>query len=170
MYKNVCLLNYCTLLLCMILKDKKDRYLKTVKTQTIDVVDEDGVIKESSVTYIKYLAGSKEEFFLMYASFLVYLKRSPDLKVALFASLCQRYADGKEFVMGRIMKDIIAEECKCSSRSLDVAFTNLIKEDLVVATKSRRYCINSRYVFKGYTNARDAHYKMLLELSFGSKK
>ena len=103
MYKNVCLLNYCTLLLCMILKDKKDRYLKTVKTHTVDIIDDDGVIIDSSINKINYVAGSKEEFFLMYASFLVYLKRSPDLKVALFASLCQRYADGKEFVMGRIM-------------------------------------------------------------------
>jgi hypothetical protein len=165
MYKNVFLFKDCTLHLCMLLKDKKERSLKTVKTHVVDIIDEHGVVVDSNTTQIKFLAGSKEEFFLMYASFLVYLKRSPDLKVALFAALCQRYADGKEFVMGRIMKDIIAEECKCSSRSLDVAFTNLIKEELVVATKLRRYCINPRYVFKGYTNARDAHYKMLLELS-----
>lgn len=164
MYNFILSLNYYTLLLCM-----EKRYLKRIQTHTVDVVNQEGEVIDTQTSTIKYLAGTKEDFFLAYASWIIYLKKSADLKVGLFAALIERYADGKEFVMGRAMKDIIAEECECSSRSLDLAFTQLLKEELIISTYPRRYKVNPRYAFKGSSKNRDAAYKVVLELHYKDK-
>ena len=71
---------------------------------------------------------------------------------------------GQEFSMGRQFKDIIAKECNCASRSLDVPFTELIKDELVVPLTSRLYVLNPIIAFKGGSKERNNRLKFVLEL------
>lgn len=148
---------------------KQKQHLKTSHQKFIEVIDEDGVVIDSQTKTIRYLAGDKESFFLAYSSLIVYLQRSKDVKIQLLASLMKRYLEGQEFSMGRGLKDIISKECNCSSRSLDLAFTNLLKDELIIKIAERMYRINPRYAFKGSSSERDGQLKLILELTCKDK-
>jgi len=47
----------------------------------------------------------------------------------------------------------------------DVAFTNLLKDELIVKIAERMYRINPRYAFKGSSSERDGQLKLILELT-----
>lgn len=83
----------------------------------------------------------------------------------LFAALLERYSKGQEFSMSKSLKIVIAEETGCKYRSLDVAFTYLLKERIVVKVASQLYKINPRHVFQGSSHDRNANLKAILELS-----
>lgn len=121
-----------------------------------------GELIKTDVNETRYVAKSKEYFFLAYSSFLVYLQKSRDIKVQLLASLMMRYLHGQEFSMGRQFKDIIAKECSCASRSLDVPFSELIRDGIIVPITSRLYVLNPMIAFQG--EGRNSRLKFVLEL------
>lgn len=142
----------------------KESFLKQNQKETTTVIDEDGVVLSESVNITTYLANSKEEFYLMYSSMVLILKGSSDVKMKLFAALLERYSQGQEFYMGKSLKDIIAEETGCKSRSLDTAFSNLVKNNIIVRINSNLYKVNPRHVFQGSTHNRNNALKAILEL------
>jgi hypothetical protein len=121
-----------------------------------------GELIKTDTNETKYLAKSKEYFFLAYSNFLVYLQKSRDIKVQLLASLMMRYLQGQEFSMGRQFKDRIANECGCASRSLDVPFSELVKDGIIIPITSRLYILNPIIAFQG--EGRTAKLKFVLEL------
>lgn len=144
----------------------KTPYLKVGHTETDNVSDlETGEVVSSVTNHTYYLANSKEEFFLMYSSMILIMKNSSDVRMKLFAALLERYSKGQEFSMSKSLKIVIAEETGCKYRSLDVAFTYLLKERIVVKVASQLYKINPRHVFQGSSHDRNANLKAILELS-----
>jgi hypothetical protein len=101
----------------------------------------------------------KEEFHLIYSSMFVVLKGCRDSGIQLFASLVERYADGREFGFGGTLKKIIAKETGCSPRTLESAFTSILNQKLILKIGYRLYRINPRFIFKGSTISR----KQMLE-------
>jgi hypothetical protein len=143
----------------------KTAFLKTGHTETNTIIDsETGEIMDIIVNNSKYLANTKEEFYLMYSSMVLILKGSTDVKMKLFAALLERYSQGQEFSMSKGLKDVIAKETGCKSRSLDTAFTDLIRKNVVVKIAPQLYKVNPRHVFKGSSSNRNEALKAVIEL------
>ena len=140
-------------------------FIKTGATHTTNIVDmETGELVESIINKATYLANTKEEFYLMYSSMVLILKSSTDVKMKLFAALLERYSQGQEFTMSKSLKLIIAGETGCKPRSLDTAFSYLIKHCIVVRISSQLYKINPRHVFQGSSSERNNSLKAIIEL------
>ena len=140
-------------------------FLKTGSVHTTNIVDLDsGEIIETIINKTKYLANSKEEFYLMYSSMVLILKSSSDVRMKLFAALLERYSQGQEFTMSKSLKLIMAQETGCKPRSFDAAFTSLIKDNIIVKISSQLYKINPRHVFQGSSSDRNNQLKAIIEL------
>jgi len=131
----------------------KQSILKTGYTEVNTIIDKDsGEILDISINRTSYLANTKEEFYLMYSSMVLILKGSSDVKMKLFASLLERYSKGQEFSMSKSLKEIIAKETGCKARSLDTAFTELVRANIIVKIDVQLYKISktrfSRFKFK----------------------
>jgi hypothetical protein len=125
----------------------------------------DGELVHTHVNKIKYLANTKERFYLMYSSMVLILKNSSDSRMKLFASLLERYSDGQEFSLGSL-KRVIAKEANCSARTLEKSFTYLLDNDIVIKVDYRLYKVNPRHVFRGSLKNRNKSLKAILELGF----
>jgi hypothetical protein len=96
-----------------------------------------------------------EDPYLMYPSMVEVLKKSSDVKLKLFASLIERNADGREFVINKSLKEVMAIECGCKPRSFDSAITSLIKDQILIKVAPAFYKINPNHVFKGTTTSQN---------------
>ncbi len=143
----------------------KQSFLKTGYTQVNTTVDQDtGEVLDVSINRTTYLANTKEEFYLMYSSMVLILKGSSDVKMKLFASLLERYSKGQEFSMSKSLKEIIAKETGCKARSLDSAFTELVRANIIVKIDIQLYKVNPRHVFQGSSSNRNNELKSIIEL------
>lgn len=143
----------------------KESFLKTGYVETNTVIDkETGEVLDVKINKSTYLANTKEEFYLMYSSMVLILKGSSDVKMKLFAALLERYSQGQEFSMSRSLKEIIAEETGCKARSLDSAFTHLVRNNVIVKINTQLYKVNPRHVFQGSSNSRNNELKAIIEL------
>ena len=139
-------------------------HLKTGTTVITKYVDrETGEILDQEIETSKYLAGSKDEFFLMYSAMINVLKGCNDPEIILLAGLIERYSSGQSFAMTQHLKDEIGVGVNCSVLSFNRAFTELKRANIIVEPKSRLYKINPRFVFKGSSNNRGKHLKVVLE-------
>lgn len=143
----------------------KESFIKTGYTETKMVVDsESGELLDVFVNSSTYLANTKEEFYLMYSSMVLILKGSSDVKMKMFAALLERYSQGQEFSMSKSLKEVIANETGCKARSLDTAFTDLVRKNVIVKIGKQLYKINPRHIFKGSTTNRNQALKAIIEL------
>jgi hypothetical protein len=143
----------------------KKSFLKTSYSEVATVIDkETGEILDVTINKTSYLANTKEDFYLMYSSMVLILKGSTDVKMKLFAALLERYSQGQEFSMSKGLKEIIASETGCKPRSLDSAFTELVKNNVIVRINTQLYKVNPRHVFRGSTSTRNNELKALIEL------
>lgn len=149
----------------------KSSFLKVGQVEITRTIDgESGEILDENINKNYYLANSKEEFYLMYSSMVLILKESTDVKMKFFAALLERYGKGQEFSMNKGLKKIIAQETGCKPRSLDSAFTYLVKERIIIKISAQLYKVNPRHIFQGSSNERNLHLKAILELSFKEKQ
>ena len=143
----------------------KKSTLKTSYVETQTTIDkETGEILDITINKTSYLANTKEDFYLMYSSMVLILKGSSDVKMKLFASLLERYSRGQEFSMSKGLKDIIAKETDCKARSLDSAFTELVRANIIVKIETQLYKINPRHIFQGSSINRNNQLRAIIEL------
>ena len=132
---------------------------ETIDADTGEVLD----VSHNNLTYVCF---KKDKFWMMYSSMVIMLKKSSDIQVKMFASLIEKYSEGQHFMMGRAMKNLIAKETGCSSRSLDLAFTKLLKDEIILEVETRLYQINPRHVFYGSRDSRNQSLKAVIELNY----
>jgi hypothetical protein len=143
----------------------KNSFLKPSSVTSQIIVDSStGEVIEQSVHKTNYLANSKEEFYLTYSSMTMFLLNSSDTNVKLFGSLISKYSSGDEFAITRGLKNAIAEQSGCSSRSLDNAVSYLVKNKYLVRVAHGLYRINPRHIFKGSSSERNSKLKAILEV------
>ena len=124
-----------------------------------------GEVVSQSVNSFQCLANSREQFWLMCSSMIVVLKGSHDVKMKLLAALLERYSSGQEFSMNKSLKEKIAKEANCKSRSLDVAFTELIRMDVIIRIAPYLYVVNPLHVFKGSREKGNQALEALIKIS-----
>lgn len=151
----------------MIIENKKLN-LKTSHTEvlterTVDLTT--GEIIENNTTRKKhtYLAG-KEQFYLMYSSFMQVLKTSKDLKIKVYAYLLESYNAGVDFQIGRPVKKKIAELYDVSESAISNTLTELKKDNFIYSPERGLYRLNPRYAFKGSSKRRAEELKIIIEL------
>lgn len=127
---------------------------------------ETGEIIHENINTFQCLTNSTEQFWLMYSSMVLVMKGSSDVKMKLFAALLERYSNGQEFSMNRSLKEKIASETGCQPRSLDVAFTTLIRNDVIVRIAPHLYMVNPLHVFKGSRDSRNKALEAVIKLRF----
>ena len=125
---------------------------------------ETGEIIYENINTFQCLANNTEQFWLMYSSMVLVLKGSSDVKMKLFAALLERYSNGQEFSMNKSLKEKIALESGCQPRSLDVAFTELVRKDIIVRIAPHLYVVNPLHVFKGSRDKRNKALKAVIKL------
>ena len=133
-------------------------------------IDSDtGQILGEEVNKFQCLVDTKEQFYLMYSSMVLVLKGSTDVKMKLFAALLERYSNGQEFSMNRSLKEKIAKETGCQARSLDVAFTELIRKDIIIRIAPYLYVVNPLHVFQGSRDKRNRALKAIIKIAIKDK-
>ncbi len=143
----------------------KSSFLKTGSTHSKEYINPStGEVLGVSINKSEYLANSKEEFWMVFASFVLILKDSSDVKIKLFAALLDRYSDGREFSLTGGLKNIIGREVICSPRSLDNALSTLVQIKAVIRLERSIYRINPRHIFKGGLEKRNNKLKAVLQL------
>jgi hypothetical protein len=105
-----------------------------------------------------------EEHYLIYESMIEIMKNSNDVKLKLYAGLIEKYSQSQSFTMTKDLKHEIANQTGCKSRSLDTAFTDLVRKNVVVKIAPQLYKVNPRHVFKGSTSNRNEALKAVIEL------
>lgn len=140
------------------------KHLRTGVQSTTVVVDEHGTILSEDTVRHTYVAGSKEEFYMMYSSMVIVLKQSTDVNIKLFAALLERYANGTEFAVNQTIRETIAQECGCNERSLANSLTRLVDMAMIFRVGRGTYKINPRHVFKGGSIERNKALKAIIEL------
>jgi hypothetical protein len=134
------------------------------ETQVVD--SETGELLDSTVetTKVKYLANSKEDFYLMYSSLLHALQRSKDLKIRVYAYLLENYNSTSVFQIGKPIKEVMAKRYNVKVASISNILTTLKDEGFLFSPSRGLYQLNPRYSFKGSSKERDKHLKALIEL------
>ncbi len=141
------------------------KHLRTSYTERTTVVDkETGEILSEETRKNKYMAGSKEEFWLMYSSMVCILKGSKDLRMRLFGALLEDFSSGQTFGMSTYLKESIAKKIDCNPRSLENALTTLVADSIVYRIARNTYRINPRHVFQGSSHERDKSLQAIIEL------
>lgn len=144
----------------------KQSFLKAGSTTVTNNVDfETGEVIDVSINKTTYLANSKEEFFMLYASALhLMMNTAKDVNVRLLAYLIQNNATGNAFSMSKGLKIIIADRIDASPRTIDNSLSELVANKFIIRLERNTYRLNPRHVFQGGTSERNAALKAVLTI------
>lgn len=143
----------------------RQSFLKTAMSEKSLVVDgTTGEILEQDVKKIKYLANSKEQFFIFYASLIGILQQMSGPEVKVYAYIIEHYLSDSQIALPKGMKQLIADKLGMKLGTVNNAISSLTEKRLIYSTQRAIYKINPRYAFKGTTKHRDHLLKVVLEL------
>jgi hypothetical protein len=149
----------------MQLARKQHSYLKPSISETEIVVSEDGEVIERTVRQHKYLAETKEQFFIGYVSMLALFYEElsgPEIKV--YAYLLDHYNFDSTIAIVKAIKEEMVKKMGGSTRTIDNALVTLTAKRLLYSTGRAIYKLNPRYAFKGSTGERNRLLKVIIEL------
>jgi hypothetical protein len=145
---------------------KKDKsYLKPSVSETEIVVTSDGEVLGRNIKQHKYLAETKEQFFIGYVSMLALFYEElsgPEIKV--YAYLLAHYNFDSTIAIVKGVKQEMIQKIGGSTRTIDNALCKLTEKRLLYSTARAIYKLNPRYAFKGSTGERNRLLKVILEM------
>lgn len=140
-------------------------YLKRSISNTELVVSADGEVLDRNIKEYKYLAETKEQFFIGYVSMLALFYEQlsgPEIKV--YAYLLAHYNFDSTIAIVKGIKEEMVKKIGGSTRTIDNALVTLVAKKLLYTTGRAIYKLNPRYAFKGSTGDRNKLLKVILEL------
>lgn len=148
----------------------KKGFLRTVSTHTKTIVDKDsGEMIDHEIISHTYLANSKEEFVLAYASLLGVFQNASTAEVRVYSYLLQNYSSTNMIVINGLIRKDIAAKTGLKPGSINNTLGSLIstkerRHPLVVRLGRGTYQLNPRYAFKGSSQMRNQSLKSIIEL------
>lgn len=135
--------------------------------RTID--SDTGEILNEEVTINKFIANSREEFFIGYVTLLSVLKDISGPAIKVYAYLLMNYKPGTFIGINKPLKKLILEFIGSSANvttGIDNCLSELTKNKLLFKPEDQRggYYLNPRYAFKGSTHDRNQSLKAIIEL------
>ena len=143
----------------------KKSYLKTSVSEVQTIVDSDGVVKGQNIKNHKYLAETKEQFFIGYVSMLALFYEElsgPEIKV--YAYLLAHYNFDTTIAIVKGIKEEMIKKIGGKTGTIDNALSTLTAKKLLYSTGRAIYKLNPRYAFKGSTGERNRLLKVILEM------
>lgn len=128
--------------------------------RTVD--SESGELLSEHVKRHSYLANTKEEFFICYASIIGIFMNITQAEARVFG-YCLRYRNAK-FDISKNVRLSMSNEIDLNERTILNTLPSLIDKKLLYQTEDRLYGVNPRYVFYGSTYDRNKSLKSLIEL------
>lgn len=139
-------------------------HIKTGTTERTYTVDEHGTVIDEEVKYHKYLAATKEQFFIGYVSMLGMIYKEltgPEIKV--YAYLLEKYSSESGIGMVKALKEEMSKIIGIKLGTIDNALSGLVRKTMLYTTGKAMYKMNPRYAFKGPTALRNKVLKAVLE-------
>ena len=141
----------------------KKGFLKTQVTEITTIVDSNsGEVMDMSTKTHSYLANTKEEFFICYASIVGIFMNITQAEARVFG-YCLRYRNAK-FDISKKVRLSMSDEVDLNERTILNTIPTLIEKNILYKSPDGLYGINPRYVFYGSTKDRDAALKAVIEL------
>ncbi len=144
----------------------KDAFLKTSQVITDYIVDsETGEILDTNSKSIKYIANTKESFFLAYTSILGVLRQLSLPEVRLYCYLLENYNIGTLIALSRHAKEFISKEIGIAPGTISNSLIGLVEKKLLYRLEGKGvYKLNPRYAFKGGSKDRNNALKFTIEV------
>jgi|SRR6185436_4436312 len=140
-------------------------YLKTGLTDRLHIVDGGtGEVLHESVKKYKYLAKSKEEFYIIYTSLIGVFKQLSNPEVRVYCYLLENYQVGTNIAITNKLRALIGVDLKLNPGTVANALGFLTKKKLIYSKERGLYKLNPRYAFQGSTAERNKMLKMILEV------
>ena len=140
-------------------------FFKTGLTDRLHVVDcESGEVLHESVRKYKYLAKSKEEFYIVYTSLIAVFKKLSNPEVKVYCHLLENYPIGTNIAITNKLRALIGVDLKLNPGTVANALGSLTKKKLIYSKERGLYKLNPRYAFQGSTAERNKMLKMILEV------
>jgi len=136
--------------------------IRNILTHVEDVVSEDGELLDRTVKGHKYMAGSREEFLMIYASLLSAFISMSQAQIRVYGYLL-RYADGAKFAVNKSLRIQMQEEIDINERTIYNTLTEL-EDKTLIFKHNGIYQINPRFAFRGSTKDRDGALMAIVEL------
>jgi predicted transcriptional regulator len=139
------------------------RELKTKLKEVSTVIDEGtGEVLSVETKTHKYLSGSKEEFFLLYADILPIMKTIHQAEARIFFFLVEYNIKGR-IDISRKLRFHMADDIDLNEQTITRVLPSLVAKGLLILHKDGMYQINPRYIHKGSTGERDSALKSVIE-------
>ena len=140
-------------------------HIKTGTEKTYYTVDENGTVIDEQTIKHKYLAATKERFFIGYVSLLSVMAKEltgPEIKV--YAWMLNKYNSGTTIGMVKGIKQEMSADIGIKLGTIDNALSGLCAKSMIYSTGKAMYKMNPRYAYKGPTAERNKALKYMLEL------
>lgn len=140
-------------------------HIKTGKENIVFTVDEQGTVIDETTIKHKYLAATKEQFFIGYVSLLSVMAKEltgPEIKV--YAWMLNKYSSGTTIGMVKGIKEEMATDIGIKLGTIDNALSGLVSKFMIYSTGKAMYKMNPRYAYKGPTADRNKALKYVLEM------
>lgn len=139
-------------------------HLKTNIKEISTIIDsETGEILDTQVKEHKYLASSKEEFFMGYSALIGAFMQMNQAEIRIFG-YCLRFAKGVKFDISKKMRLSMASEIDINERTIYNTLSILLDKKLLFIHPDGLYQINPRYAYQGSTTERNVALKAIIEL------
>lgn len=134
-----------------------------------NIDSETGEILNENIVHNKFIANSKEEFFLCYVKLLSVIKDISGPAIKIYAYLLNNHKPGNLIGINGAMKQEIKEFIGSKGKTMSIvdnSLSELTKVNLLFRKPDVKggYYINPRYAFKGSTHDRNNSLKAIIEL------
>ena len=142
----------------------KNSFLKKGITEVNHFIDpETGELFSSEVKEHRYLANTKEEFFLCYSALIGVFMEMNQAEIRIFG-YCLRYAKGVEFDISKKLRLSMSNEININERTILNTIPSLVDKGLLYLRPDDLYQLNPRYAYQGSTVDRNNALKTIIEL------
>lgn len=139
-------------------------HLKTGIKEVSTIVDsETGEILDVQINEHKYLASSKEEFFMGYSALIGVFMKMNQAEIRIFG-YCLRFVKGVKFDISKKMRISMSAEIDINERTIHNTLPLLVEKNLLFMHPDGLYQINPRYAYQGSTTERNHALKAIIEL------
>lgn len=139
------------------------QHLRTKLTHVIETYNE-GILENTEIKKHTYMAGSKEEFMLLYTHVLpVFIGISAPAK-NVYAYILMAYKSGVDFEIAGGSRTLIGKHIGINPGTVSHCLSELTEANLLYSRIRGIYRINPRYAFKGSSKDRDGELKAIIEL------
>ena len=140
-------------------------HLRTAVTKEVNTINEHGELIAQDLDKIKYVAGSTDEYFMIFSGAIALLEKGmTDAEIRLYAHILNHYSTGADIGMSKQVRIGISSKIDLNERTILNCLSSLTERHLLYLVRKGVYKINPRYAYKGSLENRKKDLKFMLEV------